>query len=279
MEIVKTTGKRQAYSPAKLRRSLRRAGASLALANDIIEQIPLESITTTQDIHNYAFAQLRMHHRPVAARYNIKSALLRLGPTGYPFEQFVGEIFRELGYTVTTNQILPGRCITHEVDVVAENDERKIFMECKYHGQKGLRSNVQVALYIKARFDDIKDSLKHATAGKKVQGLVVTNTEFSTDAQKYVRCIAGLGLIAWRKPRGFSLAELIDRTGLHPISALTTLSHKQKDQLMRSGTVLCRDLAHSDDALMSIGVTGKKKDRVMREAKAVCTLASTLEAP
>lgn len=274
--ITKTTGKKQQYSPAKLKRSLRRAGADVTLAQEIVAQIPLAQMKTSQDIHTYAFKKLKEAYPPIAARYDVKAALLRLGPTGYPFEQFVGEIFRALGYHVKTNQILAGKCVTHEVDVVAENDERKVFMECKYHGRKRLRSNIKVALYVKARFDDLRETMQRSAGTKKVQGLIVTNTEFSSDAQKYARCVAGLGLIAWRRPRGFSLAELIDRTGLHPVSALTTLSRKQKDQLMRSGVVLCRDLAIKHNILATVGVSEKKKERVMREARAVCELKATM---
>ncbi len=276
VQITKTTGKKQKYAPTKLLRSLRRAGASRAVAETIVAQIPLQESMSTQDIHNYAFRMLREHYPPVAARYNIKAALLRLGPTGYPFEKFVAEIFRARGYRVATNQILHGRCIAHEVDVVAENDERKVFMECKYHTQKRARSNVKVALYIKARFDDLLDVLRRDASGKKIQGVIITNTEFSHDAQRYARCVAGLGLIEWRRPRGFSLAELIDQTGLHPVSALTSLSRTQKDTLMRNGVVLCRDVAKKISVLERMGLSEHKRDRVVREARAVCALQMTL---
>ncbi len=276
MQVTKTTGKKQKYSPAKLLRSLRRAGASRGVAEAIVAQLPLQESMTTQDIHNYAFRMLRENYPPVAARYNIKAALLRLGPTGYPFEKFVAEIFRARGYRVATNQILHGRCITHEVDVVAENDERKVFMECKYHTHKRVRSNVKVALYIKARFDDLRDVLRKDAGGKKIQGVIITNTEFSHDARRYARCVAGLGLIEWRRPRGFSLAELIDQTGLHPVSALTSLSRTQKDALMRSGVVLCRDVAKKISVLERMGLSAHKRERVVREARAICTLQATL---
>lgn len=276
MYITKTTGKKQKFSTSKLRRSLRRAGASTHLANQIVSSIPVEKMHSSQDVHNYVFEQLRAAHPPAAARYDVKTALLRLGPTGYPFEQFVGALFREMGYDVKTNQVLKGKCITHEVDVIAENDERKVFMECKYHGQKSLRSNIKVALYVKARFDDIKEQLTKDAKGKKVQGLIVTNTEFSHDAENYAKCVNGLGLIAWRSPRGFSLAELIDQTGLHPVSALTTLSGKQKDQLMKDGVVLCRDLVQQPSAMDLAGVNRKHQDKVVREARAVCELRDVM---
>ncbi len=273
-KLRKTDGRLEPYSVAKITRSLRRAGASRALAERIVASIPVERMRTTHDVHRYAFAQLRRLAPPTAARYNLKTALLRLGPSGYPFEKFVGEIFRSLGYTVRVNVVLPGRCIRHEVDVLAEDDARVLFMECKFHAQKSARSNVKVALYIKARFDDLAATLTARAKGRKVQGVIITNTMFSADAWRYTQCVPGLGLIAWRRPRGFSLAELIDRAGVHPVSAITSLSRRQKDVLMRRGTVLCRDVNRR--TLAPLHLSQRKEARVIREAQAIRALRETL---
>ncbi len=267
IQLRKSTGDTQAFSPAKLQRSLRRAGATAEQARAIVQQLPLHEMRSTADIHAYALAQLKKMHPHLAARYNLKAALLQLGPTGYPFEKFVAEVFRSLGYTVRTGVVLPGRCVRHEVDVLAQNDERVVFMECKFHARRSSRSNIKVALYIKARFDDLAHTLSSRASGRKVQGIIVTNTAFSHDAWRYTRCVSGLGLIQWRRPRGFSLAELIERAGVHPVTALTTLSHKQKIHLVRTGVVLCRDVTPT--SLRSLHLSERKRARVLREAAAI----------
>lgn len=274
MHIIKTTGHLQPFSEAKFRRSLRRAGADPALTATVAAQVLRNPVQSTDELHDRAFAELVAAHRgPVAARYDLKRALFRLGPSGFPFEQYVAEVFRALGYDARTNQILHGRCVDHEVDIVLENDREKIFVECKYHNGKHLRSDVKVALYIKARFDDVREQF--AAEGKEIRGMIVTNTEFTKDAVAYARCAGHLWLTGWRHPRGHSLAELIDRTGLHPVTALTSITDKQKGYIIDNGVVLCRDLADRPDLLTAAGVRGQRAEHALREARAVCELRDT----
>jgi hypothetical protein len=45
-----------------------------------------------------------------------------MGPSGHPFEHFVGELLRAQGYVIQISQIVQGACVAHEIDVVAEKD-------------------------------------------------------------------------------------------------------------------------------------------------------------
>ena len=276
--ITKTTGKKQKFSEKKFERSLRRAGADNRVAQKIAQEVlEKDHITTTEQLHEKTYRQLtRKKYRPLAARYNLKRGIMQMGPSGYPFEKFVAAIFGAIGYEVRLNQIISGKCVKHEVDVLAQNNERKVFIECKYHARTSMRSDIKTVLYVKARFDDIHDTLSHSAGSRKIQGLIVTNTQFSKDAESYVACVNGLGLISWRHPRGFSLAELTDQTGLHPISILTTLTRKQKKYLMKQGMVLCRDIIQNPNALQSIGLSQKKAIKTINESTAVCELRNTL---
>jgi len=53
----------------------------------------------------------------------LKKAILQLGPTGYPFERFVGELLKYQGYEAKVGQIVQGNCVQHEVDVVAKKGD------------------------------------------------------------------------------------------------------------------------------------------------------------
>ncbi len=277
-KIIKSSGQKQRFSESKFERSLRRAGADVRIAREIASEVLSEDHwSTTEELHRKTLRKLTKKYRPLAARYNLKRAIMQMGPSGYPFEKFVAAIFVAEGYKVKLNQMIAGRCVSHEVDVLAHNDERKVFIECKYHTRPGMRSDIKVPLYVKARFDDVYETLSRDAGGRKIQGLVVTNTQFSGDARRYAECVAGLGLIGWSRPRGFSLAELIDRTGLHPVSALTTLTRKQKDNLMKQGIVLCRDIVRKPRVLQGIGLSHKKAVRVINEAAAVRELRNTME--
>lgn len=253
--VIKASGLPNAFSSGKLRESLRRSGASAELVNTIVEQIIAELYDgiTTNAIYNKAFKLLKQHKKGPAAKYKLKSAIMELGPTGFPFEQFIARIFKSMGYSVQTGKIIPGKCVKHEVDVIAGNKEEQLFIECKFHPQKGIFCDVKIPLYISARFRDIEERwlLAADRESRNFQGWLVTNTHFSKDAVSYGVC-AGLKLIGWSFPDGSSLRELIDRYGLHPITSLTTLTRFEKRQLMEQNIILCSELTlHSLEHIIS----------------------------
>ena len=100
--IIKATGEREEFNPQKLEDSLRRAGADQVTIDNIVEQIKkeLKDNATTKDIYRHAFELLGREDggKKYAARYSLRRAVMELGPTGFPFEQFVAEIFRAKGF-------------------------------------------------------------------------------------------------------------------------------------------------------------------------------------
>src|SRR3989304_3244888 len=89
-------------------------------------------------------------------RYSIKKAIYALGPSGYQFEKYFGRILKEYGYSVEVNRMLQGYCVMHEIDVFAIREKEGFVIECKYHSDGGIPTDVKVALYIHARFEDIR---------------------------------------------------------------------------------------------------------------------------
>lgn len=268
--VLKSSGEKQAFSSEKLKGSLLRSGATEELAQSILEEILdyFREETTTKEIYRKAFQLLRKNVRGTAARYSLKNAIMELGPSGYPFEQFVGELFRSKGYTVDVSQIIQGCCITHEVDVVARNGNKKIIVECKYHNSQGAISNVKVPLYIHARFNDIIKNHEATNPEEKLEfeGWIVTNTRFSDDAATYGRC-AGLNLIAWDYPKEGSLKQWVEKTGYFPVTVLTNLTKSQKQQLINSGIILCKHLLDNKNALAPFGLSEKAKAKIFDEIK------------
>lgn len=271
--ITKTSGEKEPFSLRKFRRSLKKAGADSRTINHIIEGVIALKPKTTQELHEYAMEKLTEHNRPIAARYNLKRALLDFGPAGYPFEQYVAQVLAMQQYHVETNQIVQGACVSHEVDVIASKNKKRWLVECKFHNQVGLKSDVKITLYIQARFEDIQKAQKRKIQGtlKFDQAWIVSNTKFTSEAIQYAHCV-GMKLTGWSYPTGESLAEMIDAYGVHPITALTSISKRQKDQLIRNGVILCRDAEHYKDKLRQIGLKPHEIDRILQEAKAVCSL-------
>ncbi len=222
--ILKSAGDTQLFSRQKLLESLYRADIDRNTAEEIVSDVIKTSIiTSTDDLHHAVFERLKKKKTVYAAKYNLRRAITHLGPSGYPFEQFVARLLTAKGYSVKTNQILQGECVSHEADVVGFKGKKHYLFECKFHNKTGYKSSIQTVLYMKSRYEDIRsrwDKLENKKHLHKVW--IVTNTKFTTDARKYAKCI-GMGLISWRYPEGGgSLANLIEETGLHPVTAITS---------------------------------------------------------
>lgn len=268
INVIKANGDRVAFDGHRLKRSLARAGASPQDIADItaaIEGILYDGIST-KAIYQEAFELLRQKSSAVAGRYKLKKAMLEFGPSGYPFERYIGELLKYQGYAVNVGEIVKGHCVHHEVDVVAKNDATRIVVECKFHSDQGRKCDVKVPLYIHSRFNDIHREWKRKQGRAKEfhQGWVVTNTRFSDDAVQYGNC-AGLWLVGWDFPAGASLREQIDTSGLHPITCLSSLTKGDKQALLNMSVVLCRDLREHPEILKQAGVNPQRHKAILRE--------------
>lgn len=270
--ITKASGKIVPYSEEKLKVSLQKAGAQGDVIESVINNIRPKFYRgiTTRKIYQLAFNELRQSAGYLAARYHLKRGIMELGPSGYPFEQFIAALLKRQGYTVMTGQKVNGRCVTHEIDVVAEKDKRIFMIECKYHNQPGTFCDVKIPLYIQARFKDVE---KVENEIKFHQGWVVTNTRFSSDAIKYGTC-AGLNLIGWDYPHKESLKSMVDSLGLYPITCLVSLTKVEKQRLLDSKIVLCRELCDNPKILTDINVKPARIKSVLEEANHLCHINS-----
>ncbi|WP_166961655.1 ATP cone domain-containing protein [Yeosuana marina] len=273
IKIVKYSGDIVEFNVEKLINSLRRSQASEELIQQIVEQVKgqLYDGITTKKIYQMAFKMLKGKSRASASRYKLKKAIMELGPTGFPFEKFVGKILGHEGFQTEVGVIIQGHCVKHEVDVTALKDNRHYMIECKYHSDQGRFCNVKIPLYIQSRFLDVEKQWEkqpgHET--KFHQGWVYTNTRFTTDAIQYGTCM-GLGLVSWNYPINNSLKYRIDQSGLHPLTALTTLTKAEKSRLLDKGIVLCKELHENPDLLEKIGVPKSRHKNILEDSEELC---------
>lgn len=271
--ITKASGEKVAFEKNKLYQSLLRAGASPTLANQITQEIEtnLTEGTSTKSIYKKAHKLLSKAERSVAGRYHLKNGIMELGPSGFPFEKYLSEILAQQGYTVQVGKIIEGKCVKHEVDVIAEKDEQHFMIECKYHNSPGIFCDVKIPLYIQARFKDIESQWKAMPGheGKFHQGWVVTNTRFTTDAISYGTC-AGLKLVSLDFPKTESLREMIEETGLYPLTCLTSLTQQEKKALLEKKIVLCREICHHPQYLHELNVPVNRINIVLEEGNQLC---------
>lgn len=273
IQITKASGETADFEPAKLEQSLRRAGATHQQAETItraIEAQLMEGMTTHQ-IYRMAKRMLRKQASHTAARYSLKRALLAFGPSGFPFEHYIARLLKADGYSVENGLLRQGRCIMHEIDVLAQMDGRLIVGECKFHNRQNLVCDIKVPLYIHSRFRDLKAGFLSTPAwdGYAFESWIFTNTRYTGDASQYGQC-AGMHLISWNTPPNGSLREWVDRTGLHPVTCLTTLTRREKDLLLEAEVVLVRELLTNRQLLKSMRIASGRIARIIEEAELVC---------
>lgn len=270
MLITKADGAVQEFDPTKLIRSLRRAGADEAHAHDVLAEVErrMKPGMTTRDIYTTAFQILKELGGPIATRYTLRSAILDLGPTGFPFEDFMARLFTYEGYKTLVRQNLQGRCALHEVDVVGHKEDKSFIGEVKFHRDPGYKSDLQVALYSYARFLDVQESKVCAEDICGINTLkIITNTKFTTALIEYSQC-KGIELHSWGYPQGDgSIESLVEKYQMYPITILSALSAHQKTLLMQRGIVLCRDLIDRRTELLEYRLPEKVIEHAVTEAK------------
>ncbi len=267
--ITKADGQLEPFDPTKLESSLQRAGASSVVRAKILGQVmhDLKPLASTEDIYRHAYEMLKqVEVEPVAARYSMKRAVFALGPSGFPFEQFLAEVLRGHGWKTQTDLMMVGRCAPHEVDILAEKDGRRVGIEVKFHNEQGGKTDIKDALYVHARYEDLKQA--PVLSSRVDEGWLVTNTVFTRNAIRYGRC-ANLTMIAWDYPRTRGLSTMIEEAGVHPVTALTTLSDSEKRRLLDKKIVLCKSVQTSH-LLEDNGIAPGKIQHVREEAKRLC---------
>jgi hypothetical protein len=271
--IKKASGEMVPFSSEKLRMSLARAGVSQEVIDRVLDRILhfLHDGITTKKIYRLAFSLLKKERKPLAARYKLKQGIMELGPSGFPFEKFVAEVLKTMAYRTEVGILMEGHCVSHEVDIVARRGREIAIIECKYHNRQGFNCNVKTPLYVHSRFRDIEQKMNESGEGKHhtLGGWLITNTRFTPDAIRYGLC-SGLKLLSWDYPGGAHLKGLIERSGLYPLTCLTTLTLVEKQRLLDRGIVLCKEICMNQTLLSELHIREPRLKAVITETNELC---------
>jgi hypothetical protein len=271
VRISKADGTSEFFKVEKLRRSLRRSGATPLEVNEIVSAISqsLFDGIQTQEIYRKAFALLRERKAPVAARYSLRRALFGLGPTGFPFERFLARLFEKEGYKTETGIILPGNCAEHEIDIAAYTETHSFVGEAKFHSRPGVKTDLQVAMYSYARLLDLKGRkiCNDAICGV-TEFWLITNTKFTSAAEKYASCV-GVKLLSWDYPRQNNLHDRIQRAEVYPITVMQSLTPSQIATLINYDIITCQDIIDKPNTLKHLHITIAKQNAILLEATEV----------
>lgn len=265
ISVKKLDGTVEPYKPSKLRRSLRKSGAGKETIDHILKKVEkmLFDGIETKMLYDFVMKELKKHEPIVSCKYDIKEALLQLGKPGRYFEQFIGELLERRGFSIKLNKVVMGEHVTHEIDVIARKDTQVWMVECKHHMKPWLGLHIQTALYVYARFLDVKDTF--------TKPLLVTNTTFSEHAVKYARG-AGLQLMGWSYPRKDSLQDNIEKFKLYPITLFKPLGEKNIKKCMEAKMVSVQDFLHAKPKRLAkvLGESEKRVKSYLSMAESLC---------
>jgi len=274
IKVLKADGTQELFDPRKLLRSLEKSGATKAEAEATLAHIEseLSDGISTEHIYRHAHTLLKKQvPSSVVARYSLRRALFNLGPTGFPFEDFLARLYHADGYTTHVGTTVQGTCVPHEVDLIAHKEGHCVIAEAKFHSSTGIRSDLRVALYSHARFQDLDGRpLISGTSCTDVETYVITNTKFTKTALDYASCV-GMRMLSWNYPEGDTLQNRIERTHTYPITTLTILSVREKRLLLENGILLCTDLGSKRDTLRTLGFSARKIENIVSEGVKLCT--------
>jgi len=270
--VRKGDGSTEQLDYNKIRHALRRAGASRALADEIVDgMVPrLYQNIPTGEIYRMAHQMLSEMKPGAAARFGLRNALLKLGPEGHAFETFMGSLLRGRGYQTALRQTLQGRCIQHEIDVVAWRGEyggkpaTKCIVECKFHNSPHMLCHIQSALYTWARFLDVRERNPDIK-----DGWLATNTKFSSDVIAYADCV-GLKLLGWSFPKDESIQVRIEENKLYPITLLPRVDRRIFSALHEAGIITVKELLSApEERLRECRLSQREIEVLEKEAKMV----------
>lgn len=268
ISILKANGESELFDENKLLNSIKRAGIPTSLHQQALSSIKaiLYPGIPTSEIYSKILDFLEQSTYPYGRlRYSLKKAIMDLGPTGFPFEKYIGAILAKQGFEVVIDQTIEGKCVTHEVDIIAKKYKKQIIIECKFHNRLGSRTDIKVALYVYARFQDILEGADMGNNSFLHSELwFVTNTKCSSEVIRYALC-RRFKVVSWGYPEMGNLQNLVEKDKLYPITCLTSLSSSQKEFLLRQDVVLTKTVLEKVNILDFLKLSKDEKDRVLAE--------------
>lgn len=235
--VIKKNGERELYSDAKVLKSIERVGIKKELQDQVLQEVHehLKPNITTKEIFAIIRERLGKTDKRAQLRFNLKDAIFDLGPTGFPFEKYLEKIFEDLGYNATTDVIMQGECVKHEIDVLLEKDGKRSIVEAKFHNTPGTKTDVQTALYTYARYLDVKEK------NNIDEVWLVTNTKLTEDAIVYSQC-KGIRAVGWAYPAEGNLQDVVEKPEHYPVTILKDLTREERERLLLNNIVLTCDL-------------------------------------
>lgn len=245
MRIVKSNGSIVEFNANKIRETLLRIGAKPWFVEQVLKNVlaRIQDGMSTAKVFTIVQKELRKENRSLAHRYNLRQSLLKLGPAGFKFEQYIAAILEAYGYKATLPpDELRGLCVKHEVDVIAERGDKRFMIEAKFRNKFDDVVTLKDTLATWARFIDLNDGAKAGLGSRFDEAWIVTNGRFSERSLQFGSC-KGMRLTGWSGSEQ-SFAKLVDHAALYPITILEDIKDWELDTLAQNKMLLCRQIAN-----------------------------------
>ncbi|MCS7123134.1 MAG: hypothetical protein RMJ17_00965 [Candidatus Aenigmarchaeota archaeon] len=245
--VTKADGSKQLFDKQKIILTCINLGLKYEQAIDVSNEIEKKIY---DGIHTRKILQMifkiASNYKPnLKHRIDLRESISLLRPKP-DFEKFVSLILKELGYEIQTNLIIPGKCVEHEIDIVAVNKEEYLLVEVKHHVNPHTIVPIDVFLEVNSVFEDIKEGFylkKHSFNFTNI--FVICNTKISSNAVKYAIC-KNIKVLAWKYPIEKGLEKLIEEKKLYPITILKDIEIEEAYKLFDIGILTLKQLLSRD---------------------------------
>ncbi len=178
--------------------------------------------------------------------YQLREAIANLDSIA--FEKYIAQLLTEWKYTTLWNILVGGRCIEHQVDVVAKKGGKQLMVECKHHHNYHRDSGLGKIMELYARLQDVNQLEGPITYSTEEpvermhfdQAWLITNTKLSYHAIQYADC-KNIILTGWRFGHFLSLEHLSQDVNLYPLT-LIGLSTQESAELVPFNFVTTKDI-------------------------------------
>lgn len=216
-------------------------------AEEIADEIEKEAFEgmSTKKVIDMILEHGRKHKKFFKHIVDLKEALgiMRSKPD---FEQFVALLLEDKGYKTITNKIVQGRCIDHEIDVIAVRGNETIFVEVKHHKEFHTFTGLDTLLEINSSFEDLVqgyEAKRHKFNFTKA--MLVSNTKMSNHSTKYANC-RGIDIIGWSTPEHGGIESYVHSKLLYPTTILKDVDEGTVNILGDSGVFTLKQLLEAD---------------------------------
>lgn len=275
--VTKADGSKQLFDKQKVIRTSMRMGASRQFAFEVAQKVEnrVYEGMPTEKVLALIFRFMRKNKPSIVHLFDLRKGL-SLMASKPEFELFVRVLLSHHGFEVSSNQILKGRCVEHEVDAIARKNGVTYFVEAKHHLSYHALTGLDESRIASAVLEDVSEAFQAGVNDFKIDNaLIVTNTRYSEHAIRYGLC-KGIMQVGWNYPVNQGLENMIEEKRLHPLSCLRGLNIEDRLRLVDCGLVLIRQLLAEDPRTLA-SKTGLNFETVKEIMEKAHSGASTLE--